>query len=103
MAQKGKLSKAEIFFIQQHGHITPEEIAHELDRPVSTVMKHYVPTPKEEKKKESTPFMKLMGRHERNGKKVATVLTTGAAQLADSIRPQLKVDTASYIHKPMGD
>lgn len=104
MSQKGKLSKAELFFIQEHGHLTVEEVAHELDRPVSTVAKHHQPKVAEKKpSKTSTPFMRSMGRHERNGKKVATILTKGASEIADANRKTPRISDASYIHKPLED
>lgn len=104
MAQKGKLSKAEIFYIEQHGHLDPEQIAEELDRSVSSVLKYYTPKPEIVKKaKEDTPFMRNLGRHKRNGKVVATILTKGASDVADSSRKSVKVSDLSYIHNPRGN
>lgn len=101
--KKGPLTKEEIVIIQESKK-SIEELATELDRSISSVSKHYVPkTPK--RKKEETQMLKSMGRHTRNGQRVATILTKGASELADDIRKNSvhnrKIDQ-SCIHRPFG-
>lgn len=114
MVKTGKLTDAEKFYIEQNpDHLTIKEMADKLDRSLPLVGKHYkeaeankVPDPPktaEEVKNESRMF-KLMGRKERKGQHVATVMTPAASELADAQRPQRlsskKLNSA--IHKPKG-
>lgn len=111
MAKRGALSKVEKFFIEGHTDLPVEEVAAELDRTVNSVQKHLdsINTnskPKKKTKKESkdTQFQTLMGRHERQGQKVATVMTRSASELADDQRPKRLVNKKiqEAIHKPRG-
>ena len=113
MAKSGKLTKQEIFYIQQNpDDLTIHELAKQLDRLPKTVSQHYKDNKKEVKKetqekpvanKEASMF-KLMGRHKRGDQNVATVMTKAASELADSTRSQrINSDKLnSAIHKPRG-
>lgn len=102
---KGPLSKLERFYIDSNSDKPIEEIAHYLERSVSTIQKYY-PTKKTEEEKpverKETPFMQAMGRHKRDGKIVATVLTQAASQIAESSKGKKKPLDPNTIHKPMG-
>ena len=112
MAKSGKITKQEIFYIQQNPeNLTIHELAKELDRTPKTVATYYI-EPEQVKEEEpqkpvadkDSPMFKLMGRHKRGEQNVATVMTKAASQLADETRPKgdrlgkLK----SAIHKPRG-
>jgi len=111
MAKRGKLSKIELYYIEGNTNLPAEDIAQELDRSVELIQKKLDEfTPPSTKtvtsaKNDNEPQMfKVMGRHERNGQKVATVMTEAASALADSSRPNRtqnkKIQAA--IHKPRG-
>jgi predicted ArsR family transcriptional regulator len=115
MVKRGALSKVEKFYIEGHADLTVEDIAEELDRSVNIVQKHLdtveQPKPKKtttkkkaKKQPKDTQFQTLMGRHDRKGEKVATVMTRSASELADAQRPNRiankKIQDA--IHKPRG-
>jgi hypothetical protein len=116
MTKGGKLSKAEVFYISQNpDNKTIHELASELDRSPKMVAKHYVEQQSEATEAAAQPaqppvanseaaMFKLMGRHERQGKHVATVMTRAASELADSTRPGRLKDKnklSSAIHKPL--
>jgi hypothetical protein len=113
MVKQGKLSKQEQFYIEQNPEKkTIHELAKELDRSPKIVAKHYTETTESvietttevaEVKPES-PMFKLMGRKERSGQHVATIMTKAASELSDATRParltSKKLQAA--IHKPKG-
>lgn len=110
MAKRGALSKIEKYYIEGNASLPVEEIATELDRTVNAVQKHLVtlgvePEPTkvvETDVVEDTQMMKVMGRHERNGEKVATVMTKAASELSDAQRPTRTMNKKlqAAIHKP---
>jgi hypothetical protein len=114
MVKRGALSKVEKFYIEGNRDLEVEAIASELDRSVNVVQKHLDTLPKAKAKPtkatkkakatKDTQFQQAMGRHERAGQKVATVMTRSASELADESRPQRiankKIQEA--IHKPRG-
>ena len=118
MVKKGSLTKQEVFYIEQNPEKkTIHELAKELDRSPKLVAKHYVQpvmTPIEESVATPTattttthaesPMFQLMGRKQRSGKNVATVMTKAASELADATRPSRIANKKmqSAIHKPMG-
>ena len=114
MTKAGKLTKAEQFYIEQNPEgKTIHELATELDRSPKIVSKYYVKVvedfPEEpsapQLAKPEAPMFNLMGRHERQGKHVATVMTKAASELADSTRNTRLKDKnklTSSIHKPKG-
>ena len=105
-----KLSDAELFYIRKNPDgLTAQELADNLDKSLAVVERVLVEElarlEKEieaQKKREETPMRKMFGRHERKDVKVATVMTPGAAQLADELKKSLKKkkDNTSYVHKP---
>jgi predicted ArsR family transcriptional regulator len=111
MVKKGKLNKAEKFYIEGNSQKSAEDIAADLDRSVAVVKKHLatvpVTTPTEVQQEatnddgESRMFQ-LMGRHKRQGKHVATVMTRAASELADETRTErtLNRKLQQAIHKP---
>ena len=113
MVKQGKLSKQEVFYIEQNpDKRTICELAKELDRSPKMVVKHYTETAEAvveataeatEAKPES-PMFGLMGRKERNGQKVATIMTKAASEMADATRPNRIVNKKlmAAIHKPKG-
>ena len=112
MAKGGKLTKQEIFYIQQNPeNLTIHELAKELDRTPKLIAQHYIepeketqPEPKPVADTES-PMFKLMGRHKRGKQNVATVMTPAASELADSTRSSRKSNPSkieSAIFKPRG-
>ena len=109
MAKRGALSKVEKFYIEGHRNLSIDDIATELDRTVNAVQKHLNTLPeqteedvKAEAKKAETRFLQNMGRHERAGEKVATVMTKNASEEADRTRPQRVANKKlqEAIHKP---
>jgi len=121
MVKKGRLNEVEKFFIVNNKEeMSVEMLAEKLDRTVELVQKCLDTIPKKKKsnvvveeqpveadppKKPESPIFKLMGRHERNGQKVATVMTRAASEYADSTRPQRleqKQSLKNAIHKPKG-
>jgi hypothetical protein len=113
MVKQGKLSKQEQFYIEQN----PEkkticELAKELDRSPKVIAKHYTEatepvaeaTAAVTETKAESPMFKLMGRKERSGQHVATIMTKAASELSDATRParltSKKLQAA--IHKPKG-
>lgn len=110
--KKGRLSKAELYYIEGNSDRPAEEIAKDLDRNIELVKKYMVEKPKDSEKTKKTKKVKKnepeiltrMGRHERNGENVATVMTQAASEYADACRPQRiankKMNEA--IHKPKG-
>lgn len=119
MVKSGKVTKVEQFYIESNPeNKTIHELASELDRSPKIIAKYY--TEKKAVEPESSteaapappisnpeaPMFKLMGRHERQGKHVATVMTRAASELADSTRPARLKDKnklANAIHKPLSD
>lgn len=87
-----KISKVEVFYIEQNpDNLTAAELAKELGRSVNTIKKFYKEKVIEEvveAKKPSTPIDHLMGRRERNGQVVATVMTPGASEASDAARKE---------------
>lgn len=114
MAKRGALSKVEKYYIEGNVDLPVEEIAAELDRTVNSVQKHMdtvsgakpkaEPAKTKTKKAKETQMMKVMGRHERNGQKVATVMTKAASELSDAQRPKrvMNKKIQDAIHKPRG-
>jgi len=115
MVKRGALSKVEKFFIEGNANLPVEDVAAELDRSVNIVQKHLdtiktKPAKKKSTKKKAkkqpkdTQFQMLMGRKERQGEKVATVMTRSASELADDQRPKRLVNKKlqKAIHKPRG-
>jgi hypothetical protein len=111
MVKKGKLNKAEKFYIEGNSQKSTEDIAADLDRSVTIVEKHLATIPKTtptEVQQEATndegeaQMFKLMGRHKRQGQHVATVMTRAASELADATRgPRtLNKKLQQAIHKP---
>jgi hypothetical protein len=109
MAKRGALSKVEKFYIEGNASLPVEDIAAELDRTVNAVQKHLdtlpeqpAPAPEPEPTTSETRFLQNMGRHERAGQKVATVMTKNASEEADRTRPQRTVNKKiqEAIHKP---
>ena len=115
MVKRGKLSNVEKFYIEGNSEASVEDIAKELDRSVNVVQKHLdskgVPTKtvetevvEESTKPKETRFLQQMGRHERAGQKVATVMTGAASEIADENRhihtANKKIQEA--IHRPRG-
>lgn len=114
MAKSGKLSAAEQYYIETNPHgKTVHELAAELDRSPKTVAKYYetkavievTPEQKAEIANPESPMFKLMGRHIRGDKHVATVMTQAASELADATRPARLTEKGKLkdaIHKPKG-
>jgi len=115
MVKRGKLSSIEKFYIEGNANLPVDDIATELDRSVNIVQKHLdavttkpAKKTKVKKKAQKQPkdpqFQQLMGRKERKGEKVATVMTRSASELADDQRPKrlLNKKVQSAIHKPRG-
>ena len=113
MVKRGSLNKVEKFSIEGHSELPIEDIAAELDRSVN-IVKKYLDTLPEEKptqpatpvkpKKNETRFLQNMGRYERAGEKVATVMTGNASEEADRTRPSRIANKKiqESIHKPRG-
>jgi hypothetical protein len=116
MVKTGKLTKSELFYIESNpDNMTIHELAKELDRTPKLVAKHYVekvdsvpeeqPAPPAPVANPEAAMFKLMGRHERKGKHVATVMTSAASELADATRSgrlSEKNKMKNSIHKPKG-
>jgi len=110
MVKRGKLSKVEQFYIEGHADLSAEDLATELDRSINIVQKHLdtmpEPTKTTEQPKPDTEeeprMFQVMGRHERAGEKVATVMTQSASQFADETRPKRTMNKKlqEAIHKP---
>lgn len=110
MAKRGALSKVEKFYIEGNRNLAAEDIATELDRTTNAVQKYLDTLPEQTEAEEAQPqprnaetrFLNQMGRHERNGQKVATVMTKGASEEADRTRPQRLANKKlqGAIHKP---
>jgi hypothetical protein len=109
MVKRGALSNVEKFFIEGNAELPVEDIAKELDRSVKIVQKHLnsvdtkpKPKPEPEPVNPESRFLQNMGRHERAGEKVATVMTKSASEEADRTRPQRLVNRKlqDAIHKP---
>ena len=106
MAKAAPLTKTEIFYIQENPeNKTIHELAEELNRSPKVVAKHFVEKKEPEPVREESALLKLMGRHKRNDKNVATVMTKAASELADNTRPNRLVNKklSSAIHRPMGE
>ena len=116
MVKRGALSKVEKYYIEGNCTLPIEDIAKELDRSVNSVTKYIdtlttttSDTPATETVKaavDGEPQMfKVMGRHERNGENVATVMTSAASELADATRSKriMNKKLQSAIHKPIKD
>lgn len=119
MAKRGKLNKVEIHYIESNPeNLTVAELAKALDRSEKQVSNHYVEPEAEasgeevnpghiaKTKKEPTLMRRLMGRKERNGKPVASVMTPMASELSDERRakgPKLSKETQQAIHRPLDD
>jgi len=99
MVKTGALTKVEKFYIENNfDKMTINELSKELDRSIKIVGK-YVTTVQGELKENPPPektteeikneaqMFQLMGRHERKGQHVATVMTKAASELADATRP----------------
>ena len=113
MTKQGKLSKQEIFYIEQNpDKRTVCELAKELNRSPKIVAKHYTEatdpvietTAAVTETKAESPMFQLMGRHKRKDTHVATIMTKAASELSDATRParltSKKLQAA--IHKPKG-
>jgi hypothetical protein len=113
MSKRGALSKVEKFYIEGNADLSVAELAVTLDRTENAIQKHLDTLPetqpeqaaevKESKTKSAeTRFLQNMGRHERNGQKVATVMTRNASEEADRTRPQRMTNKKiqGAIHKP---
>lgn len=114
MVKRGKLSKIEKYYIEGNTDLPVEEVAAELDRSVNAVQKHMDtisieadPEPTQEQPstktdRDETQMFKVMGRHERAGEKVATVMTKAASELSDATRPKriMTKKLQEAIHKP---
>lgn len=118
MAKKGKLSKVEEFYITNNRDKGVDVLAKELDRTQAIVQKTLDSTEATEKTEEESVKKdgvasvypgqagKMMGRHKRNGKNVATVMTPGASQASDEHRQQIgstRHMNENTIHKPLGE
>lgn len=117
MAKRGKLSKIEEFYILNNRSKSVQELANDLDRTEASVQKVLDANPAEEQQERQDGIAevhpvpegqagKLMGRKERNGQHVATVMTPAASEAADDFRKQA-VPTSRYInentvHRPKG-
>lgn len=120
MTKKGPLTKVEKFYIENHVEsLTAKEISETLDR-TEKIVSNYInklegKTPKKEtKEKPKKPTTKpkskrskmdnLMGHKERNGQRVAAIMTPAASEYSDSKRStRIKSDKMkSVIHKPKG-
>lgn len=96
MVKRGALSKVEKYYIEGNATLPVEDIAKELDRSTNIISKHLdvmgVEPPAEptqatvEPVEEEGQMFQVMGRHERKGEKVATVMTSAASELADATR-----------------
>lgn len=112
MVKKGRLTKAEKYYIEGNTNLPVEDIAKDLDRSVPVIEKHLAqldlpkeePAPAKPEKKEDPKILQLMGRKERAGQHVATVMTPAASELADETRPNRIVNKKiqAAIHKPRG-
>lgn len=111
MAKRGALSKVEKYYIEGNADVPVAELAEALDRSENIIQKHLdTIQPKTEKKKATkkpkkereSQMFKVMGRHERQGEKVATVMTKAASELADATRPKrlMTKKMLESIHKP---
>ena len=108
--KKGRLTKAELYYIQGNSDMKAEDIAKDLDRSVELIKKN-LPIKKEEKEppkttkvKNEPPMLQKMGRHSRNGENIATVMTQSASEYADATREQRIKNTKiqEAIFKPRG-
>lgn len=116
MTKSGKLSAADLFYVKRNpDNKTIHELAAELDRSPQTIAKYYeleketvntaAPATTTATERPESPMFQLMGRHKRNDKNVATVMTKAASELADATRPNRlkeKNKLAGAIHKPKG-
>jgi len=110
MVKRGALSKLEKYYLEGNASLPIEDLAKELDRSEGIIGKFLgtiesptvEPAPVEPVETEPK-MLKAMGRHTRNGQKVATVMTPGASKLADDTRPQrvMNKKLQQAIHKPM--
>lgn len=107
-----RLTKAEKFYVEQNPEgLTPAELAKDMHKTV-TCIKNYlkkvndVPEShvQEPMQKEETRVRKLLGRHKRSGKYVATVMTEAASEAADDARQngQLNSRLTKAVHQPFG-
>lgn len=115
MAKTGKLNRAELFYVSNNPDgKTIHELAAELDRSPTTIAKYYEKDKDNNKPQQTiqeavpenpeSPMFQLMGRHKRNDKNVATVMTKAASELADATRParlKEKNKLADAIHRPI--
>lgn len=110
--KKGPASDIEIFYIQQNpDSLSVDELANKLCRTPAQVKKilEDVGSQKRSKttktRKDEAIIDNLMGRHKRNGKIVATVMTQAASETADATRKNrinLTRKTRDAIHNPKG-
>lgn len=110
MVKAGRLNKVEKFFIDNNTELSTEELAEALDRNVHVVEKYQKDNPPVKKNepepvKNEPEILKAMGRHVRNGEKVATVMTRTASELSDATRPKRTMNkkTQEAIFKPFKD
>jgi septum formation inhibitor MinC len=112
--KKGKLTKEEIFYIEQNPeNLSIKELSQSMDRKIDMVARHYKeqePVLSSEPPSHTQPInidssiLQLMGRHKRKDQYVATVMTQAASELADNTRPDRikSPKLMSAIHKPKG-
>jgi hypothetical protein len=103
--KRGPLTKDEKQYIKDNVSSGAEQLALDLDRSEDVIKKNMPSVPV---KKELTPLNKLARdsfarvKAKKSGKVIATVLTAGAAQIADDTMRKGKKDE-SHIHRPLGD
>jgi hypothetical protein len=108
--KRGPLSKAEKFYIEKNAELGAERLASDLNRKPEQVLRAMnteepkpEPQPEQPAQARESRLMKLMGRHERKGEKVATVMTRAASELADETRPsRISNKMKGAVHKPRG-
>lgn len=84
--------------------VVVERIVEDEKVKVEKEQKRLAASSKEKKKRPESPFSQALGRKERKGQYVATVMTKSAAQIADEARKssaKLKNDTR-FLHNPKG-
>lgn len=112
----GQFSKVELCYIENNLDKGVATLAKDLGRSEASVQKRFdeflkaaserrkgTIESKDSEKPESS-MLQLMGRHKRNSKTVAAIMTQAASQLADetrSSRRSKKLESAIY--KPLGD
>lgn len=100
--KRGPLSKAEKFYIDNNRTMGIDQLVIDLDRAQNQIEKYLKETENAKKNVKETLMRKTMGRHERNGKPVATVMTPAASELADDQRAMLnsKKKNQEAIYRP---